>query len=355
MRRKILIGLASCAALVLLYLLLWPVPVDPVAWTPPEPPALSGAYAPNTRLSEVKRLPPGAGYAPEDVAIDGAGRIYTGVEDGRIFRLRADGAGAEVFADTRGRPLGLRFDAANNLIVADAAKGLLSVAPDGSVSVLSTEAGGVPFRCTNDLDIASDGTIYFTDASSKFPLSALKADLIEHRPNGRLLAYDPRTGQTRVVLDGLYFANGVALSPDQTFVLVSETGAYRVRRLWLSGERRGQSDIFIENLPGFPDNISSNGGDKFWLALVSPRNRLLDATLPRPLLGKVLLRLPNFLQPAPARYGFVLGLSQDGRVIANLQDPSGKSFALVSSALEHDGQLYLGSIGEDAVGRLPLR
>jgi sugar lactone lactonase YvrE len=352
MKRKILLGLVVVIGAVALYLLLWPVPIDPVAWTPLPPPPLSGDYEPNTRLAQVEKL--SAGHNPEGVAIDAGGRIYTGLEDGRILRLRDDGREPELFARVEGRPLGMEFDGAGNLVVAADEKGLLSFSPDASLSVLSTEAQGVAFRCVNDLAIASDSTVYFSDSSFKYPISVYKQDLFEHRPNGRLLAYDPRTKRTRVVLDGLHFANGVAVSPDQSFVLISETGKYRVLRVWLTGERAGQSEIFIDNLPGFPDNISANGNDKFWLALVTPRNRLLDAVLPRPFLRKVILRLPAFLQPAPKRYGFVLGLDRTGRIVDNLQDPSGKSFALVSSVIEYGGKLYLGSIGEETVGRLPV-
>lgn len=352
MKRKILAGLVVVIGAVALYLLLWPVSIDPAAWTPPEPPPLTGDYQQNTRLAGVEKL--SAGHNPEGVAIDAGGRIYTGLDDGRIMRLRADGREPELFARVGGRPLGMEFDGEGNLVVAAGEKGLLSLSPDASLSVLSTEAQGLAFRCVNDLAIAADGTIYFSDSSFKYPISVYKEELFEHRPNGRLLAYDPRTKGTRVVLDGLYFANGVAVSPDQSFLLLSETGKYRVLRIWLDGERRGQSEIFIDNLPGFPDNISANGNDKFWLAIVTPRNRLLDAVLPRPFLRKVILRLPAFLQPAPKRYGFVLGLDRNGHVVDNLQDPSGKSFALVSSVVEHGGNLYLGSIGEEAVGRLPV-
>jgi sugar lactone lactonase YvrE len=354
-KRKILLGLLTLLAVAAFYLLLWPVPIEPEAWSPPEAPELEGVYATNTRLSGVERLQGGLGHKPEGVAIDTAGRVYSGMEDGRIVRWWIDGRGGpEVFAETGGRPLGMDFDRDGNLIVADADKGLLSINAQGKVAVLSTEAGGVAFRCTNDVDVAADGTIYFTDASSRFPLSVYKHDLFEHRPNGRLLAYEPANRRTRLVIDGLYFANGVAISPDQSFLLVSETGKYRVLKVWLDGEKKNSTEIFIDNLPGFPDNISSNGNDKFWLALVTPRSPLLDKLLPRPFLRKVVLRLPEFMQPAPRRHGFVLGLNRDGQVVANLQDPSGQSFALVSNVLEHQGKLYLGSIGEDAVGRISI-
>lgn len=351
--RKLVLILAVLIGGLLVYLLAWPVPVTPTAWTPPAAPALAGVYAPNSKLAAIERLDVG-GFGPEDVAIAADGRIYAGLGDGRVMGLQIDGTHPEVFANTQGRPLGLAFDAAGNLIVADAIKGLLSIDREGKVATLSTGAAGVPFHCTNDLDIAADGTIYFTDASSKFGLEELKADIVEHRGNGRLLAYDPRTKTTRVVLANLCFANGVAVSPDGSFLLVVETGAYRVHRVWLNGTRQGQSDLFIDNLPGFPDGISSNGRDTFWLALVTPRDKILDRLMPHPFLRKAVLRLPSFLQPAIKRYGFVLGMDASGKVTHNLQDPSPQCFAQIANVVEHKEALYFGSIGEAAIGRLPM-
>lgn len=352
MKRKALLTLVSLAALAVLYMLLWPVPVEPAAWQPPPAPPLAGVYESNSRLAQAERLRVG-GHAPEGVAVAAGGRIYAGVEGGRIFRLQPDGTRPELFADTGGRPLGLDFDRDGNLVVADAYRGLLSITPDGRVNVLATEAGGRRLGCPNDLDIASDGTVYFTDATDR-PLSDYTLDIIEHRPRGRFLAYDPATKSTRVLIDQLHFANGVALGPDEAFVLVVETGEYKVWRYWLKGPSAGAREVFVENLPGFPDNITFNGRDTFWLALVTPRNALLDKLLPRPFLRKAVVRLPSFLQPAPERYGFVVGLSPEGRVTRNLQDPSGEHYAMVSSAIERDGALYLGSLYEDAVGRVPL-
>jgi sugar lactone lactonase YvrE len=343
----VVVLLAACVA----YLLLWPVPISPVAWTPPAAPGMTGDYQQNDRLAGTERLSLGTGFAPEDVAIDAENRIYAGMDDGRIMRLQSDGTRPELFANTNGRPLGLKFDNSGNLIVADSIKGLLSIGRAGEVSVLSTEADGIAFRITNDLDIAKDGTIYFTDASSRFPLTNYKADILEHQSTGRLLTYDPVSKKSHVLLGGLSFANGVAISPDQSFVLVNETGKYRIHRVWLTREKYGQSEIFIENLPGFPDGISSNGKDKFWLALVTPRDATLDKLLPHPFLRKAVWRLPPFLRPAPKRYSFVLGLDTNGRVVANLQDGSSSCYAQIANAVEHDGFLYFGSIGESAIGR----
>ena len=355
LKKRVGLFVAVILIAVVAYLLLAPVPINPAAWTPPAAPALTGQYQQNSRLAPVERLALGDGHKPEDVALDSGGKIYAGFEDGRIVVLQPDGTQPRVFANTGGRPLGLIFDRDDNLIIADALKGLLSVNKTGQVKVLATDANGVPFGCLNDLDVAADGTIYFTEASNKFPMSQFTNDMLEHQPNGRLLAFDPQTLKVRTVLPGLYFANGVAVSPDQTFVLVCETGKYRVRRVWLKEPKLGQDDIFIDNLPGFPDGISSNGRDRFWLALVTPRQALFDDTLlPHPFLRKVVARLPKFLQPAPKRYSFVLGLDQSGRVVENLQNGSPDCFAEIANAVERNHTLYFGSIGEDTVGRFPL-
>jgi sugar lactone lactonase YvrE len=340
----------------LAYLLLAPVPIAPAAWTPPASPGLTGQYAQNTRLSAVQKLPLGDGHKPEDVALDAEGKIYAGFEDGRIMVLQPDGTQPRVFADTKGRPLGLVFDREGNLIVADALKGLLSISKTGEIKVLADEADGVKFSCLNDLDIGADGTIYFTEASNKFPMSQFTNDLLEHQPNGRLLALDPQSRRPRTLLRNIYFANGVAVSPDQTFVLVAETAEYRIRRVWLKEPKMGQNDVFIDNLPGFPDGISSNGRDRFWLALVTPRQAIFDRMLlPYPTMRKMVARLPKFMQPAPKRYSFVLGLDQQGRVVENLQNGSPDCFAQIANVVEHNGALYFGSIGENTVGRFPLR
>ncbi len=339
----------------LAYLLLAPVPIAPAPWTPPVAPTLTGQYAQNTKLSAIQKLSLGEGHKPEDVALDADGRIYAGFEDGRIVVLQPDGTQPRVFADTQGRPLGLIFDPAGNLIVADAIKGLLSVNKSGEIKVLTAEADGEKFGCLNDLDVGADGTIYFSEASHKFPMSQFTNELLEHQGNGRLLALDPQTQKPRTLLRDLYFANGVAVSPDQSFVLVVETGKYQVRRLWLKGPQMGHAEIFIDNLPGFPDGISSNGKGKFWLALVTQRQALFDRLLPHPFARKVVARLPKFLQPAPKRYSFVVALDQQGKVIENLQNGPPDCYSEIANVVEHNGTLYFGSIGEDTVGRFQLR
>jgi len=350
--RTLKIALVVLAALVL-YLLLWPTAVEPVAWTPPVQ-KLEGAYAYNEKLKGIQRLAAGVGEGPEGVNVDAIGRVYAGYRDGRVIQLSADGASYTEMANTGGRPLGITFGPNGGLVVADAKKGLLHLG--AAVTTLATEADGVPFRFTDDADNTRlDKNIYFTDASHKFGYGKYQLDLIEHGANGRLLEYNVTTQQTRVLLSGLHFANGVAVGPDDAYVLVNETGAYRILRYWLKGEKAGTHDVFIDNLPGFPDNLSYNNRDRFWVAIASPRDELLDALLPgHLLLRKVLARLPSFLQPAPKKHAFVLGIGLDGKVVANLQYAGRDAYAPITSVREFGPWLYFGSLTYPAIGRLPL-
>jgi sugar lactone lactonase YvrE len=293
------------------------------------------------------------GAAPEDVVVDEAGQVVTGVDDGRVLRVGPDGR-VEVVADTGGRPLGIELLGDGRLLVCDARRGLLAVDPAASaVEVLVDRVAGEPMRFCNNAAVAADGTVYFSDSSRRFGIDHWRADLLEHSGTGRLLRRDPG-GAVEVLLDGLQFANGVALSADESFVAVAETGAYRLTKLWLTGERAGRTNLLADNLPGFPDNLSTGPGGLLWVALGSPRNPLLDRLHRRhPALRRAVWALPQRLQPKPVRTLWALAVDAGGAVVHDLQGP-GDDYTMVTGVREHGGRLYLGSLAERAVAVLDL-
>jgi sugar lactone lactonase YvrE len=355
--RSLLISFLGLLGAVLAYLLFAPTRVEPVAWQPkPAPATDSGPYARNELLKGIKRIAPGGGKGPEAIAFDAQGRVYTGLEDGRIVRFEADGSGATAVADTGGRPLGVFIHPDGSVIVCDAKKGLLKVGQDGQVTVLAASAQGVPLGLANALAVTADGSkVYFTDTSTKFHFTHVNEEIAEHGGHGRFLVYDFATGKERVLLRHLQFANGVALGPDEAFALINETGSYRIRRYWLKGEKAGTSDIFADNLPGFPDNITFNGRDRFWVALYAPRSAIVDWMGPHPFLRKVMARALRYL-PAPVKtQAFALAFDPEGKLVANLQYDGPDTFFPVTSVREHpNGSLYFGSLGQDSPGRMKL-
>ena len=318
---------------------------DPQAWTPPKAPSLTGEYEENDLLASATRLATG-GAGPEDVAVTDDGSVYTGIADGRILRFRAAGGDAAAIADTRGRPLGIELSGDGTLLVCDADKGLLRVTPTGEVTTLVDSFNGERFVFTNNAAIASDGTVYFTVTSTRYTIHVYVDDLLEHSGTGRLFAYRP-DGTTELLLDGLQFANGVALDSNEDSVFVVETGSYRILRYWLAGEQAGKTDVFVDNLPGFPDNASFANGI-LWVGVPSPRQALVDMMMPRPWLRKLTNRLPDSTKPKALRHGMIIGFDETGAVQHNLQDSTG-SVAITTSARWHDGRLYIGSLQEPDV------
>lgn len=315
---------------------------------------MTGPLEPNDTLMKAELLARGQVHGPEDTAVDAEGRVYAGLHDGRVVRITADGS-VETFVDTGGRPLGMDFDANGNLILADAYKGLLRIDPQGAITVLTTEAEGIPFKFTDDLDIGSDGVIYFTDASSRFEQPDYLLDLLEARPHGRLLSYDPASGETKVLVKDLYFANGVALSANEDFVLVNETYRYRIARYWLKGEKAGTHDIFIDNLPGLPDNLQGDRQGTFWVALPTPRKADADFLHRHPWLKAQMAKLPRALWPKAIPYGFAIALNEQGEIVRSLHDTSGTHLRMITSVKPVGDYLYFGSLDNDRIGKLKIR
>ena len=358
MIKKILWLLLLIIAAIILYFIAWPVPVEPVAWEAPPNPGYTGPFAVNQRLKGVETFPIAGNHGPEDIALDDQGRIYAATHEGRIVRLKPDGTDPQNWVDTKGRPLGIDFDSQGNLIVADAMRGLLSIAPDGTITELATTADGVAIRFADDVDVAADGKIYFSDASTKFgakewgdTYEASLLDINEHGGHVRLLVYDPATGVTKTLLDGLNFANGVAVSHDHNAVLVNETGCYRVIRFWIAGPKKGAAETLIGALPSFPDNISTGHDGRYWVALVSPRSPIIDKLAGKPFMRKVIQRMPAFLRPKAVAYGHIIVIDDTGNVLMDLQDPDA-GYPLNTSVTETRDYLYLGSLVTPVLGRL---
>ncbi|MBP1159005.1 MULTISPECIES: SMP-30/gluconolactonase/LRE family protein [Rhodococcus] len=326
--------------------------IDPVAWHPPTPPPLTGPFARSTELDGAERWAMPGSKGPEDVAVDHQGRLVTGTDDGKVWRFDEAGR-ASLIADTGGRPLGVEILDDGRYLICDCERGVLRVDEAGRIETLTDTALGRPLLACNNSAVGRDGTIYFTDSSAKFSVAEHRTDVLEHGGTGRLIRFDPATGETDLLADGLQFANGVGLAADESFVVVAETGAYQIRRVELAGPDTGRVSIWAENLPGLPDNVTSQTpGGVFWVALYSPRMRLLDLLAPHPALRVVAANLPQWAQPEPDQRGWVLGLDASGAVVHSLQGGA-DSYAPITGVREADGWLYLGSLTADTVARVP--
>jgi sugar lactone lactonase YvrE len=306
------------------------------------------------------RVVPVNGTGPEDVVVDADGRVYTGFDDGRIVRVSHGGDRIETVARVPGRPLGLEFRGPDELVVCASDAGLLAVRLDrrreGSVRVLVSAVAGRRLLAVNNAAVAPDGAVYFSDSSTRHRIPQWRADLIERTSSGRLFRLDPDGGVCQL-LDGLDFANGVALATDGSFVAVAETGSRRLRRVHLTGDRAGSDDVLVDGLPGYPDNIATGSDGLIWIAIPAPRVAALDRVqrLPdrvRPLIG----RLPERLLPGPAATVAVVAVDAAGDTAGNIALSCRgvlDGFTMLTGVREAGGTLWFGSVQGRALATMP--
>lgn len=324
-------------------------PIQPVRWHPPAARALPAPDVDdNLRVIE---LP---GHAPEDVVADSDGAIWTGVDDGRILRITPDGT-CRVVANTGGRPLGLAVGRHGSILICDSHRGLLRLEPaTGRIESLVTEVVGRPLKfCSNAVE-SSDGTIYFTESTSRFHYEYYKGSVLEATASGSLFRRTP-DGTVTTLADELRFANGVALTADESALIVAETTACQVSRYPLTSSGVGAPVPLIANLPAYPDNISLAPDGRIWVALVSGRNAIGEWLAPRsPMLRRALWRLPYRWLPDPTPIVWVISIDPgDGRVCRQLRTTNPR-FGLATGVVEQNGTLWIGCIGASAIARLDL-
>ena len=257
-----------------------------------------------------------------------------------------------------GRPLGLDGGPDGRLYIADSFNGIFTWTPDTGPLPLATEIDGGPILYANQLDVALDGTVYFSNSTDRFdpetmggtkPTSVMA--VWEQSGGGYVARIDP-DGTTEKIAEGFVFTNGVALSPEEDFLLIADSGRARVHRLWLTGDRAGEVEVFLDNLPGYPDNIEPMGDGTFWIAFASPRIPA-EALMPYPFLRKVLWRLGPMVRPAPIEEGHLIEVDLEGRILRSLQDPDGVLGITTGGRIVGD-DLYIMTLDSPGFGRLPV-
>ena len=325
----------------------------------------TGPYRLNNKLREVTLIGVGQIEAPEDVILDRDDNLYAGSRHGDIIRFFApDYQRMEVYAHIGGQPLGMAFDRDDNLNICIGGMGLYRVTPQREVQRVSDETNrswhsindDSRLRLADDLDIADDGRIFFSEATTRYEMHEWPVDGLEARGNGRIVCYDPRDGSTRTVLRDLRFPNGIAIASDGLSILFAETWGCCIKRWWFDGPKKGRIETVLDNLPGYPDNINLASDGNYWLALVGMRCPAYDLALRMPgFRRRMALRVPldEWLFPN-INTGCVIKFNEAGQVLETLWDLGGENHPMITSMREHRGHLYLGGILNNRIGRYKL-
>lgn len=322
-------------------------------------------YAQNDRLIGAEAIGLDQVEGPEDIILDRQDRLYGATRDGNIIRFSGpDFTTREVFAHIGGRPLGMQFDKDENLIVAVAGMGVYGIKPSGEVFKVTDETNRTWYklnddsrlRMADDLDIAPDGKIYFSDCTTRYEMTTNTLDVIEGRPNGRLVVYDPATKTTKTLISHFHFPNGICVSHDGRSVLVASTTLCRVYRYWVEGEKKGKLEVLLDEIPGNCDNINRASDGTYWLALVGIRTPAFDLASRMPGFRLRMVKetpIDEWLAPG-LNHGCVLRFTENGEVLESFWDPTGIGHSTLTSMREHKGYLYLGGLENNRIGRIKL-
>ena len=319
----------------------------------------------NDKLKDVSLIGLGRIEAPEDVILDRHDNLYAGSRHGDIIRFfPPDYERMEIYAHIGGQPLGMAFDRDDNLYVCIGGMGLYRITPDRKVEKATDETNRSLYsvnddsrlRLADDLDITDDGRIFFSEATVRYEMHEWPVDGLEARGNGRIICYDPKTNSTHTVLRGLRFPNGICVSRNGQSILFAETWGCCVKRYWFDGPKKGQVEMVIDNLPGFPDNINLSSDGNYWLAMVGMRSPALDLAWRMPGFRKRMAKrvpLDEWLFPN-INTGCVLRFNEQGEILETYWDMAGVNHPMITSMREHKGYLYLGGIMNNRIGRYKL-
>jgi ribose transport system permease protein len=332
---------------------------------PPTEVGTGGPFEQNDKLRDVTLIGLGRIEAPEDVILDRNNNLYAGSRHGDIIRFFApDYEKMEVYAHIGGQPLGMAFDRNDNLYVCIGGMGLYRITPDRKIEKATDETNRSIYsvnddsrlRLADDLDIADDGRIFFSEATVRYEMHEWPVDGLEARGNGRIICYDPKTNTTRTVLRGLKFPNGIAIASDGQSILFAETFGCSIKRYWFDGPKTGKVETVLDNLPGYPDNINLASDGNYWLAVVGMRSPALDLAWKMPGFRKRMgKRVPidEWLFPN-INTGCVIKFNERGEILDALWDLRGENHPMITSMREHRGYLYLGGIANNRIGRYKL-
>jgi ribose transport system permease protein len=332
---------------------------------PPLPETAAGSdsdYALNDKLRGVEAIGLGELDGPEDVIFDQNDNLYCGSRHGDVIRFFApDHKRWEVFAHIGGHPLGFAFDREGNLHTCVGGMGLFRISPAGEVTKLSDETNrsllsivdDSRLRLADDLDIASDGKVYFSEATVRYEMYDWMVDALEGRGNGRIICYDPKTNSSRTMLPDLQLPNGICVEKGGQSLLFAETWGCRITRWYFDGPNKGRKEIVVDNLPGYPDNINRASDGTYWCALCGMRAPVFDLALRMPDFRRRMVRKvgrDDWLYPN-MNTGCVIKFDADGNILDVLWDLGGEAHPMITSIREHKGWLYLGGIYNNRVGK----
>eukprot|EP01080_Neovahlkampfia_damariscottae_P005364 gene5364-9172_t len=319
-------------------------------------------------------------HGPESIVFDKNGNIITSLSDGTVRRINFDNqntqndilfrTGVENNVDLKecntpknehrcGRALGLEYfsnEKEEKLFIADAYFGIMQFDFKNLTKLVKPFESVTQMAFLNAIRYSKkENSLYFSDSSSIFHRRNYQDVLLHNGEEGRIFQYDLKNKKLHVLVDKLSFPNGITLNKDETALYFVETNRYTIKKLFISGPKKGVEETIQENIPCVPDNIISNDDGILWVGCFSQRSKVIDFLKGWPRITMVVWKLNSFLNEKlipffASKGGMIIGINEKTDQIEHIyRDVSGEVFTRVSEVREKDGYLYLGSVIENYI------
>ena len=194
----------------------------------------------------------------EGILVDRAGNVVGLGRDRGAYRVSPDGT-TERFAELPegSIPNGAVIDDNGDIVYCCLGKrAMMRLSPSGKTSLWADHAGSVPLLIPNFCTHDTEGNLYVSVTSTKRDFSRVFEEVLNPEPNGALVRLRP-DGRGELVADGLWLANGTAISPDEEAVYVLESGAKDCIRVPIRKDGSfGKPEVYAKDFPGIPDGMA---------------------------------------------------------------------------------------------------
>jgi hypothetical protein len=345
-------------------------------------PVLDGAFSPNQRLDQSRRLG-GEIERPDDLALGPDGALYVSSAASILRCTGADYEERSLFATLPAPVGGLAFTPDGRLLACVSNTGLVALSPEGEALGNLDRVQDETIVCPLSVAVARDGTIYLTEGSRANAPENWLADLMQNRPpSGRLISCNAAMEDARVRADRLAWPSGVVVSHDGEEVWVAEAWSHRLTAFSRAG---GGRRLLVKNFAGYPARIVRGEGRDYWMVFFGLRTQLTEFVLREREFCEAMMRNVaqelwigptldgrfNYREPtqigrikklgiqkpwAPARsYGLVARLNDEGEAIESLHSRVDGRIHGVTGLCVAGARVLAASKGRNCLAELPPR
>ena len=235
---------------------------------------LDKRFAAKVGNAAIERIATGFRWAEGPVYFrDGGYLLWSDIPNNRMMRWQEEDGHVSVFRTPSNFSNGNTRDRQGRLVTCEHdTRRITRTEPDGRITVLMDSYNGKKLNAPNDIVVASDDAIWFTD-----PGYGILGNYEGHKDTAELppsvYRLDPQTGRAKMVVDSFDKPNGLAFSPDEKKLYIIDSGITHggrsnIRVFDVNGDTLSNDKVFAEGFaPGFTDGMRVDVDGNVWCSM----------------------------------------------------------------------------------------